>query len=264
MAMQKSEIRFDDGAAYEQMMGTWSRLAGEVFVDWLAPRPSLHWVDVGCGNGAIAELLARRCAPAELHGIDPSPGQLEFARKRAGLETAQFREGNAMALPYNDDVFDSAVMALANFFVPDAAKGVAEMARVVRPGGLVSSYAWDMFGGGFPLEPIGAEPRALGQKPPGPPTAQASKVEALLALWDEAGLQSIETREIEVQRTFTDFEDFWTTSLKSSLGPQVAAMPASDVETLEARVRARLPATPEGAITYGARANAIRGHVATR
>ena len=45
-------------------------------------------------------------------------------------------------------------MALVIFFVPEPAKGVAEMARVVRPGGTVAAYAWDMLGGGFPLEPI--------------------------------------------------------------------------------------------------------------
>jgi hypothetical protein len=48
--MAEHQIRFDDGAAYERMMGAWSRLAGEIFLDWIAPRPGLRWVDVGCGN----------------------------------------------------------------------------------------------------------------------------------------------------------------------------------------------------------------------
>ena len=47
-----------------------------------------------------------------------------------------------MALPFETDRFDAAVMALVLFFVPDPAKGVAEMARVVRPGGTVSTYLW--------------------------------------------------------------------------------------------------------------------------
>src|SRR5262249_30678828 len=45
--MSEPQIRFDDGAAYERMMGTWSRLAGAVFLDWLKPAPGLRWVDVG-------------------------------------------------------------------------------------------------------------------------------------------------------------------------------------------------------------------------
>jgi hypothetical protein len=44
--MAEGQIRFDDGAAYERMMGTWSRLAGAVLLDWLAPRSGLRWIDV--------------------------------------------------------------------------------------------------------------------------------------------------------------------------------------------------------------------------
>ena len=76
--MAEPQIRFDDGAGYERMMGKWSRLAGEVFLDWLKPPSGLRWIDVGCGNGAFTELLAERCAPAEIQGVDPSEAQLAF------------------------------------------------------------------------------------------------------------------------------------------------------------------------------------------
>ena len=85
-------------------------------------------------------------------------------------------------------------------------------------------------------------------------------MEALRDLWTGAGLEAVETREIAVQRTFTDFDEFWMTQLKfPSVGPVVAAMAAGDVETLKSRVRAALPADAEGRITYGARAHAIKG-----
>jgi len=260
--MVEQKIRFDDGAAYEQMMGIWSRFAGEIFLDWLAPLPGLRWIDVGCGNGAFTQLLVERCAPAEVQGIDPSEGQLAFARTRSTSRAAEFRQGDAMALPFPADTFDAAVMALVLVFVPEPAKGIAEMVRVVRPGGTVATYMWDMLGGGFPLDPILVEMRAMGLAPPRPPRMEASRMEALRGLWTGAGLQAVETREITVQRTFTDFDDFWTTKLKSpSIGPVVAAMAAGDVETLKSRVRAALPADAEGRITYGARAHAIKGHL---
>ena len=69
--MAQQPIRFDDGDAYERGMGAWSRIAGEVFLDWLAPDPGLRWIDVGCGSGAFTELIVRRCAPADVQGIDP-------------------------------------------------------------------------------------------------------------------------------------------------------------------------------------------------
>jgi ubiquinone/menaquinone biosynthesis C-methylase UbiE len=118
------QIRFDDGVAYERYMGQWSQRVGETFLNWLAPPSGLRWLDVGCGNGAFTEMLVDRCAPSSVHGIDPSEGQLSFARTRPASRVAQFRQGDAMALPFPDDIFDAAVMPLVIFFVPDPARGV--------------------------------------------------------------------------------------------------------------------------------------------
>src|SRR5262245_47724696 len=99
--MSKPTIRFDDGAGYERMMGTWSRLVGEKFLQWLAPSPGWRWIDVGCGNGAFTELLVERCAPAEIAGVDPSEAQLAFARTHAtcsqpGAVPTRRRDGAAV------------------------------------------------------------------------------------------------------------------------------------------------------------------------
>jgi SAM-dependent methyltransferase len=256
--MAEQTIRFDDGAAYEQMMGVWSRFAGQIFLDWLAPPPGLRWIDVGCGNGAFTELLVDRCAPAEVQGIDPSEGQLAYARTRPAARLAEFRQGDAMALPFPADKFDAAVMALVLVFVPEPAKGIEEMVRVVGPDGIVAAYMWDMLGGGFPGHPIADEMRAMGVKSLSPPQMAASRLEAMRDLWTGAGLEAVETREIAVQRTFASFDEFWTMAL-TGFKQTFATMAAGDVETLKQRVRARLPADSEGRITYGARANAIKG-----
>jgi ubiquinone/menaquinone biosynthesis C-methylase UbiE len=258
--MAEQQIRFDDGAGYEQMMGIWSRFAGEIFLDWLALPLGLRWIDIGCGNGAFTELLVERCSPVEVQGIDPSEGQLAFARTRPASRLAKFHQGDAMALPFADSSFDAAVMALVLVFVPDPVKGVSEMVRVVVPGGAVVTYMWDMLGGGFPLDPIYSEIQAMGILPTRPPRMDASRMEALRDLWIGAGLEDVQTREITVHRTFANFDDFWMTNLKSpALRPTVAAMESGDVETLISRVRARLPADADGRITYGARAHAVRG-----
>ena len=119
--MGEIQIRYDDGVAYERMMGTWSRAAGEIFLDWLAPSRGLRWIDVGCGTGAFTELLVERCAPAEVEGVDPSEAQLSFARERPVGQIAKFQQGDALALPFSEFRFDAAVMALVIFFVPDPA-----------------------------------------------------------------------------------------------------------------------------------------------
>jgi SAM-dependent methyltransferase len=259
------QIRFDDGAAYERYMGKWSQLAGQTFLDWLAPGPGLRWLDVGCGNGAFTEMLVEQCAPLSVHGIDPSEEQLAFARKRPASRAAQFDTGDAMALPFAGDAFDVAVMPLVIFFVPDPARGVAEMARVVRAQGAIAAYAWDMPGGGFPYAALHAEMRGLGTALPAPPSPDASRLEAMQELWTGAGLDAVETRQITVQRTYADFDDYWTTILGgASVGPKLAAMAPEQVEVLKARMRARLSADGAGRITYGARANAVKGRVRQR
>ena len=97
--MIQQPIRFDDGAAYERMMGAWSQLVGQVFLDWLSPATGQRWIDVGCGNGAFTEQLIQRCAPAEAQGIDPSEAQLAFARTRPGQQARHFCRGTPWCCP---------------------------------------------------------------------------------------------------------------------------------------------------------------------
>jgi len=259
--MSSPPIRFDDGAAYEEFMGKWSRLAGDVFLDWLSPARGLRWLDVGCGNGAFTEMLVERCAPAEVEGIDPSEAQIAYAKANAPARAkVGYRVGDAMSLPYADARFDAAVMALVIFFVPDPAKSVAEMVRTVRPGGGICTYAWDLFGAGFPYAALQQEIEALGFPRILPPSAEASRMGALRALWANAGLVDVDTCEIAVERTFADFETFWRVAQSGPrLAPLFAQMPQDVRARLEARMRERLPPDAAGRITYAARANAIRG-----
>jgi SAM-dependent methyltransferase len=260
--MTQEQIRFQDGAAYERYMGVWSQAAGEAFLAWLAPAPGLRWLDVGCGNGAFTEMLAQRCAPASLAGLDPSEAQLAFARTRPALASARFETGDAMALPYADAAFDAAVMPLVLFFVPRPAQGVAEMARVVAPGGIVSAYVWDLPGGGFPYAALAEEMKSMGIDVPKPPSPEVSRLEALTDVWTGAGLEDVSTRGIEVKRSFADFGEYWNIVQG---GPSVAgklkAMPPDDLARLQAAMRARLTPDSGGRIVLSARANAIRGRV---
>jgi ubiquinone/menaquinone biosynthesis C-methylase UbiE len=252
---------FNDGAAYERMMGVWSRIAGEDFLAWLdAPRGG-DWIDVGCGNGAFTRLLMDRCAPASVLGIDPSEGQLAYARETAAGTVARFEKGGAFAIPAKDAQFDAAVMALVLFFVPEPAQGVAEMRRVTRPGGLVVAYCWDIPGGGFPLEDCWDEIRKMGHTPIHPPSAQASRVEVMRDLWVAAGLQDVKTKVLHVARDFATFDEYWDIAQASSVGQQVAKFDAATVSELKRHVRARLKIDGAGRVRCTAFANAVKGTV---
>ncbi|HQU48451.1 MAG TPA: class I SAM-dependent methyltransferase [Casimicrobiaceae bacterium] len=258
--MSDAPIAFDDGAGYERMMGGWSRVAGDVFLDWLALPPALRWLDVGCGNGAFTERIVARAAPASVDGIDPSEGQLAYARAQPAGAPVRYRLGDAMALPYASQSFDVALMALVIFFVPDPAAGVAEMVRVVRPGGTVATYIWDMHGGGFPYATLATVLREMGAPPPKPQSVAVSKLDALGALWREAGLEDVETREIVVERRFPSFDDVWEATLSTvSLRDAREAQADDRIAEIRERLRMRIAIAADGSITQRARANAVRG-----
>lgn len=256
------QIRFDDGAGYDRFMGPWSQRTAEEFLDWVDSPAALRWLDVGCGSGAFTETLIERCAPGQVVGIDPSEEQLAFARARSRLQAADFRLGDAMDLPCADNSFDAAVMPLVIFFVPEPERGVSEMVRVVNPGGLVAAYAWDMEGGGFPYESLRQELNALDLSAPSPPSAYASRLDVMSALWQGAGLQDVTTCQIVVERTFADFDDYWETILHSPRSGRALSQASSEFrEVLRERMRQRLGADLTGRISCTARANAVRGRV---
>jgi ubiquinone/menaquinone biosynthesis C-methylase UbiE len=254
---------FSDGKAYERLMGRWSRLAGDQFVDWLGLPQQLDWVDVGCGNGAFTQTVIERCAPRSLTGIDPAPGQIDYAKTRAGTSMANFKVGDAQQLPYDDASFDAAIMALVISFVPAPAKAVAEMRRVLRPGGLAAAYMWDFFDSGVPVNPIYVALKQMGIERPLPPSPEASRKEGMVALWEQAGLKSVETTELRITVRFESFDDFWESN-SAPVGPQgvlIKAMNADQREQLKALLRDALPIAEDGTISYGAFANAVKGRV---
>jgi ubiquinone/menaquinone biosynthesis C-methylase UbiE len=145
---------FTDGEKYERLMGRWSRIVAEAFLEWLNAPQNSRWLDVGCGNGAFTEEVIARCDPAAVTAVDSSADQLAYARTRPGVSRVNFRVGDAQDLRFADNNFDVAAMALVISFLPDPGRAVAEMVRVVRPGGSAAAYMWDIPGGGVPVHPI--------------------------------------------------------------------------------------------------------------
>jgi ubiquinone/menaquinone biosynthesis C-methylase UbiE len=260
--MTDASAMFSDGKVYERMMGRWSKLVGRVFLEWLNAPKNLKWIEVGCGNGAFTEDLIAHRVPLEVTAVDPSEGQLSFARTRPAAKLAQFREADAQALPFPNRSFDAAAMALVITFIPDPAKAVREMARVVRPGGLVATYMWDTLAGGVPLAPIETALKSMG-KNYARLSSTASKREVMQALWQEAGLQSIETRQIRIPVTYSSLEDFYESNLVpvGPAGQILKAMSTSEIAQLKERLREILPIAADGRIAYEAFANAIKGKV---
>ncbi len=186
---------FTDGAAYESYMGRWSKMVGVQFLHWLETPTQSKWLDVGCGNGAFTDEVIKQCTPSSVTGIDPSEGQIQYARQRHQTGQADYHVGDAQNLPFGDRSFDVATMALVIAFVPNPPKAVAELCRVTKPGGQVATYMWDL-PKGMPGHPITKILTDMGKSSLLLPSEEFSQMEPMQKLWVDAGLQKVESTQI--------------------------------------------------------------------
>lgn len=261
--MGEYTFEFDDSAAYERAIGRWSRAVAPVFLQWLAPPANARWLDVGCGTGIFAHALLELCSPAAVVGVDPAAAQIAQASRGLAAGRASFQVADARELPFAEASFDVVAAALALNFIPDRSRAVAEMRRVARAGGAVAAYVWDFAEELSPSGPLRRALRRSGVQVPSIPGTAESRPDALRALFEQAGLERIETRVIDVCLAYGDFDDFWRAQTPGYAPTTrvVASMSEADRARLMRAVRDQLPAAPGGAIEYCARANAIKARV---
>jgi SAM-dependent methyltransferase len=253
------------GDPYERYMGRWSRAVARPCLAWLGAPPHGRWLDVGCGTGALSAVILERAAPAEVVGIDPSAGFIATARAQTPDPRARFIVGDARALPDAVGTCDVAVSGLALNFVPEPATAMAELVRVLRPGGTLGIYLWDYAGQMALLRAFWDAAAALDpaarEMDEGPRFAAICHPEALAALCRRAGLRDVATRAIDVPTHFRDFDDYWQPFLGGQ-GPAPAYVATLDAEhqaALRERLRGNLPIAADGSIPLTARAWAVRG-----
>ncbi len=226
--------------------------------------PGKAWLDVGCGTGALSQRIVEAAAPAAVTGIDSSEGFVAHAS--AHVAGAQFRVGDAQALPVSDREFDAVVSGLVLNFVPDQPRAVAEMRRAARPGGTVAVYVWDYAGemqlirrfwdAAIALDPAARDLDEAVRFP-------LCRPDPLRALFEGADLRDVGTKAIDVPTVFADFDDYWSPFLGGQ-GPAPGycmKLPEAGRDALRERLRASLPVARDGRIPLMARAWAVQGHV---
>lgn len=257
---------WERGNPYEQYIGRWSRRVAPAFVAWLNAPPGRVWVDVGCGTGALSAAILEHGAPAAVTGVEPSEGFRASAQRALG-ESARVLAGTADRMPLPDRSADVVVCALVLNFVPDVPAALAEMRRVLRPGGWLAGYVWDyaqrmelirrFWDAAVQLD---CDAAALDEGVRFP-LCQPQALHAALAA---AGLHDVASAAIDVPTVFADFDDYWLPFLGGQ-GPAPSyamALPEPARVRLRERLRAGLPAAADGTIALTARAWAFRGIVA--
>lgn len=148
----------------------------------LVPYAPSKLLDVGCGTGALTMALRRRHPAAEVIGVDPGEAMLAQARRKAvadGLDI-DFRVGRGQQLPVDDAAVDAVTISLALHHVPadDVPLALAEMLRVLRPGGVLLVVE---------LAPVGRVVRLLS------PHAHEHQLTQYAAMVREAGFTGVRT-----------------------------------------------------------------------
>lgn len=242
--------------AYNSFMGRYSEPLAVRFIDATGVRPGQEALDVGCGPGALTALLAARLGPSAVKALDPSSSFVDALRAR--LPGVEVTAGVAEQLPYPDDSFDCALAQLVVHFMADPVAGLAEMARVTRPGGAVAACVWDHAGGSGPLSLFWRVVGEVDPAAPGEAGRPGSREGHLTELFSEAGLREIEESKLTVRVRFAGFADWWE-PYTLGVGPSGSYLGGLDAAK-RAQIRDRCARLmPEGAFDVEASAWCVRG-----
>jgi len=263
-SQEDSKEVWAQGDSYEPYVGRWSRLVAREFVRWLALPENNRWLDVGCGTGALSQMILEMATPKTVNGIDRSEGYVESARSRINDPRVSFEVGNAQMLSLEPGAFDAAVSGLVLNFVPQPDQMIAEMARVVRNGGMVALYVWDYAGKMQMMRHFWNAVAALD------PTARdldegrrfpICNPNSIKKLFQNTGLSQVEAQPIDISTDFKNFDDFWAPFLGGQGPAPGYAMSLSEEQRarLRQRIYNSLPFALDGSIPLAARAWAIKG-----
>jgi ubiquinone/menaquinone biosynthesis C-methylase UbiE len=246
------------GDSYDRYMGRYSRELAPRLVAFAGIEQGMRALDVGCGSGLLTAALADRLGTTNVAAADPAESLLKACAER--VPGADVRVAPAEDLPWPDESFDAVLSQLVLNFVRDADVAVAEMCRVVAPGGTVASCTWDYAGGMRMLHTFWETAVELDPRAPTEHTMRYSSKSELAALWERHGLDHVETVPLDVEAGYEDFGDFWQGFLLG-IGPAGTYCASLDPERREALREGcfRRLGSPAGAFALPARAFAVRG-----
>jgi SAM-dependent methyltransferase len=252
------------GDAYEAYMGRWSRLLAPQFLAWLHPPAGAHWLEIGCGTGALTAAIVSLCDPRSVVAQDPSDAFVEHASASLTDPRVTFVPPGAGALPTRDGGFHLAVSALVLNFLPAPHDTIAALRQRLRAGGTVAACVWDYAGGMEFLRVFWDEVTSVDSRAAALDEGRRFPLcspSALRGLFEETGLVQIETGAIEVETRFSGFDDYWEPFLRGT-GPApalVASLEPAARDDLRERLRRRLQPAPAGGLRLRARAWCVRG-----
>ena len=238
-------MSFDVSAdAYLRFMGRYSEPLAVQFADLAGVQPGQRLLDVGCGPGALTAELVRRAGAQAVSAVEPSASFAAAARER--LPGVDVRQTAAEQLPFPDGGFDAALAQLVVHFMTDPVRGLREMSRVTRPGGVVAACVWDHAGERGPLTAFWSAVRALDPAADDESGLAGVREGHLAQLFAQAGLDQARATTLTVRAGYESFEQWWE-SFTLGVGPAGAHVASLDPDrraALREQCRRELSAGP--------------------
>ncbi|HEY5050349.1 MAG TPA: class I SAM-dependent methyltransferase [Acidothermaceae bacterium] len=235
-------MSFDVGPdAYGRFMGRYSTPLAAAFVQLADVEPGTSALDVGCGAGVLTAELVTLLGAGAVSAVDPSESFIAAVRSR--FPDVDARHSSAEDLPYPDGSFECALASLVVSFMTDPVAGLAEMARVTRPGGLVGATVWDHAGTTGPLSTFWGAVLELDPDAHDESGLAGVREGQLAQLFDAAGLHDLHSTTLTVRVALADFVDWWEpfTLGVGPAGDYVARLDEPERERLKARCAQLLP-----------------------
>ena len=220
--------------AYDGFMGRYSHPLSAQLADLAGVSAGLRAIDVGCGTGALTGELVERLGANAVAAVDPSPSFVAAASAR--FPGVSVRQATAERLPFPDGAFDVALAQLVVHFMVDPVAGLAEMARVTRPGGVVAASVWDHAGTQGPLYLFWSQARRLDPGLDDESTLAGTREGHLGELFEAAGLRAVESAALRIRVEHPTFDAWWDPFTRG-VGPAGAYLATLDA-TRQAALRA--------------------------
>ena len=238
-------MSFDVGAdAYMRFMGRYSEPLAAQFAHLAGVGRGQRLLDVGCGPGALTAELVSRAGADQVSAVEPSASFAAAVRER--LPGVDVRLASAEQLPFAAGTFDAALAQLVVHFMADPVKGLREMGRVTRPGGVVAACVWDHAGGRGPLAAFWAAVRELDPAAADESGLAGVREGDLARLFAQAGLSGTQATALTVRVRHASFGQWWEpfTLGVGPAGAYVASLSPGHRAALREQCRRRLPAGP--------------------
>ncbi len=245
--------------AYDRFMGRYSGELAGAFADFVGIDATTRVLDVGCGPGAFTTVAVERAGAANVSAADPTAAFVEACRAR--LPGVDVRQEPAEHLSFHDESFDCASAQLVFHFVSDPTRAVAEMTRVVRPGGVIAGCVWDFAEGMEMLRRFWDAALAIDpQAPDEARTLRFSRRGELAELLGASGLADVAETTLLVSSRYRAFDELWD-GFRAGVGP-AGAYCAGLSPDRQAELRQSLferLGEPDGEFSLEAVARAARG-----